>query len=95
PFAADAFNGSTGYFPALFGISLMGLYLAIRRQPLATAFFIAAAVFLLSLTFRTYDAAWCASFPLGTHWIWHCLNAVTLSLVAAAMIRAESLKKTA
>ncbi|MDB5988062.1 MAG: putative rane protein, partial [Nevskia sp.] len=26
PFAADAFNGSTGYFPALFGIILMCTY---------------------------------------------------------------------
>jgi len=90
PFAAGAFNGSTGYFPALLGIVLMGLYLALRSSASATAFFVAAAVFLLSLLFRTYDAALCAQFPLGTHWIWHGLNAVTLGLVAAAMIRAGS-----
>ena len=89
-FPAGSFNGSTGYFPALFGIALMGLFLALQRRAAVLDFFAAAAVFLLSLMFRTMDAAWCERFPLGTHWIWHSLNAITLGLVAAALIRAES-----
>jgi hypothetical protein len=94
-FPADAFNGSTRYFPALLGILLMGATLAIKRQPQALTFFIAAGVFLISLILRTNDQVWCSHFPLGTHWLWHCLNAVTLSLVAAAMIRAAAAKALA
>ncbi len=86
PFDTGDFNGSVDYFPALAGILLIGLYAAIHCR--APAFhFSAAAVLTLSLIFRTGDMAWCSAFPLGTHWIWHCLNAVTLTLAAFGLLR--------
>jgi hypothetical protein len=48
----------------------------------------AAAVFAVSLTFRTVDLAVCASLPLGTHAAWHTLNAVVLYLLVRAAIDA-------
>jgi hypothetical protein len=86
PFDARAFNGSVDYFPALAGILLMGLYAAIRGRR-ARFYFGAAAILAISLTLRTGDMAWCQAFPLGTHWLWHCLNAVTLALAAFGLLR--------
>jgi len=44
-------------------------------------------IFLVSLALRTMDRAWCLSLPIGTHWLWHCLNAVTLTLVTLSLDR--------
>jgi hypothetical protein len=35
-------------------------------------------VFTVSLVFRTVDQAICGAFPLGTHFVWHVLNAAVL-----------------
>ncbi|MBU2665238.1 hypothetical protein KOI35_17175 [Actinoplanes bogorensis] len=42
------------------------------------------------LTARTLDEPLCATLPLGTHWLWHCLNAVTLYLIARTVDRLAS-----
>lgn len=81
------FNGSVMYLPALFGILIVNTYLRVQRHPDAWYFIAAATVFVVSLYFRTYDQTWCDRFPLGTHWIWHMLNAVTLTLVTAGLVR--------
>lgn len=47
----------------------------------------AAAVFALSLGFRSIDMATCGVLPMGTHFLWHALNAVVLFLLARAAIR--------
>lgn len=89
PFPADALNGSMPYLPALAGMLLMWLFLLRQRQPGARLFSAAALVFLVSLLLRTGDQAWCSAFPLGTHWLWHCLNAVTLSLVTVGLASSD------
>lgn len=44
-------------------------------------------VFALSLTARTLDMPFCASVPVGLHFLWHGLNGVTIALLLAAVIR--------
>ena len=78
-------NGSIGYMPAL--LAMIGVALAARgaaRRSLA----LAAAVFTASLALRTIDRAVCAEFPLGTHFLWHLLNAVVLYVLLRAAITA-------
>ena len=87
PFAAGAFNGSVDYFPAAAGLALMTVFLAWHRLPAWRGFAGATLAFLVSLWLRSEDQAWCASFPLGVHWAWHLLNAITLYLVAASLAR--------
>lgn len=53
--------------------------------------FAAGLVFAISLAFRTVDGPLCTSFtiggtPIGTHFLWHLLNAITLYLAATALI---------
>jgi hypothetical protein len=41
---------------------------------------------LTALGFRTYDLAVCASFPLGTHFLWHMFNSLGAFLTIFALI---------
>lgn len=84
-----AFNGSVVYFPALAGIALMGLGLAMNRRAGAALFFAAAALFLVSIGLRSADLALCPHWVWGTHWAWHLLNAGLLMLVCLGLIRAS------
>jgi hypothetical protein len=80
PFEPGDFNGSVGYFPALAGLLLMGAGLLAQRRPGAGWFLGSALVFAISLSLRSVDLDWCPRWPWGTHWAWHLLNALTLSL---------------
>lgn len=97
-FAKLGVGGASGYLPALVGLLALGLA-AHRQQPaVSSALFQAAAVFGASLTLRTLDQPLCQHLPLGTHWLWHMLNAVTLFLVTRTYIlhgRSETDKKKA
>lgn len=82
-------NGSVGYFPALAALIAMGAL--IRTQPAGRAMLMAAAVFTMSLLFRIVDLNVCGAFPIGTHFLWHLLNAVVLYLLLrGAMVAATS-----
>lgn len=80
-----------GYLPALVG--LVGFGLAIRLTASAesrrfgTLLLWTAALFAVSLTLRTLDGPLCADLPVGTHFLWHCLNATVLFLVSYTAIR--------
>jgi hypothetical protein len=82
-------NGSEAYAPMLAGLLAMTAW--VRRHPPAVRPFLAAsALFCVSVALRTVDRAVCDSFPLGTHFLWHLLNAVVLYLLTAAMIERKS-----
>lgn len=88
-FPPETLNGSIFYAPAWLGLALMALGLALRRDPLARRFAAAWALFTVSLVFRTVDEAVCPAFPLGTHFLWHVLNALLLYLLVEALIRSR------
>lgn len=81
----DLLNGSVGYLPALGALLVVGV--RVRGQAAGRTLLIAAAVFAASLVFRTIDQAVCANLPLGTHALWHLLNAVVLYILLDALIR--------
>lgn len=81
-----------------FGISTYGVALAAmlgvggalhlgRRHPAGPRILIAAGLFAVSLAFRTADLPLCAVLPLGTHFVWHILNAVVLYSLVRTMMR--------
>lgn len=47
-------------------------------------------VFCISLVLRSIDMAACAINPLGTHFLWHLLNAAMLYCTAWALLRLRS-----
>jgi hypothetical protein len=92
-------NGSLGYVPALAVMAAVGAVLAFRCHPAGLWLVTAAGVFAVSLTFRTYDRAWCSLVTIegraiGTHFLWHLLNAMTLFLLLMAAIRHGAYRKT-
>lgn len=82
------FNGSALYAPALLMLIVTGVLLKARGHGAANWIFAAAAVFVISLTFRTIDRSElvCGMHLVGTHWAWHTLNAVVLYLLLRSLI---------
>ncbi|WP_432720518.1 ceramidase domain-containing protein [Jeongeupia wiesaeckerbachi] len=79
-------NGSVFYLPT--GLCLVLLAWAHRRHApaLAQALWQGVAIFGVSLTLRSIDNALCTSWPLGTHFAWHLLNAWLLGRLTLALI---------
>jgi len=84
-FPPGSFNGSYVYFPALAALALLAACAWGRRRGSAGRLAAAAGLFGLSIVFRSVDETVCASWPLGTHFLWHGLNAVVLYLTATAL----------
>jgi len=72
-------DGSAGYAPVPL---LMVLYAALlwrRARATARGLLVTAGLLTTSITARALDAPLCDSFPLGTHFLWHLLNAAMLA----------------
>jgi len=89
PFPEGALNGSYNYFPALLAVAGLAVWAGWRKRPGTGRLALGAGVFAMALAFRTVDLALCDAWPIGTHAVWHCLNAVVLWLVATGLV-AES-----
>ncbi len=94
-----ALNGSVAYLPALGAlIAVAGaIAFSIRRgfgarEPrlrLARGLLGAAILFAVSLVFRTVDRPACDALPLGTHFLWHLLNAMLLYMLLRLALLAQ------
>jgi hypothetical protein len=86
-----AFAGQTaalgGYLPAFLGLVAVGV--ALRSRPELARYggwlLWDSVVLAVSLTARTVDRPLCAQIPIGTHFVWHCLNAVVLFVISYAV----------
>ena len=87
--APGTLNGSAGYLPAL--VAMIGVALGTSGAP-RRGLAVAAAIFTLSLALRTIDRAACAEIPLGTHFLWHLLNAGVLYLLLRTAINSTERK---
>jgi hypothetical protein len=81
-----------GYVPAFVAMAGLGLVLLILRHPAWRYLALAAGFFLVSMAFRTVDLEICdlsrlMGRRLGTHFLWHILNAATLYVLLLAAIR--------
>lgn len=89
-FAVDAsftgLNGSIAYLPALAALISFSALLRPRDREAARGLGLAATTFAASLVFRTMDRDVCGVFALGTHFVWHMLNALVLWLLLTTAI---------
>lgn len=90
PLLPAAARGSAGY--ASFVLALFGVATALWRSDQSTARLIGLAglVFAVSLTLRSLDGALCQALPIGTHFLWHLLNATVLYLLLRAAVTRSS-----
>jgi len=97
-------NGSVSYLPAWAAMLLIGGALTVfasdtlTRRRTGPLVLIAGIVFTASVAFRSLDMALCqtvtvAGTQLGTHFMWHVLNAITLFLLLLAAIRHPSARE--
>ncbi len=71
-------GGSAGYAPVPLLILIYAFLLRKRVPDTARGLAIGAAILIASITFRALDEPLCAQLPLGTHFMWHILNATML-----------------
>jgi hypothetical protein len=74
-----------GYVPALVFLLLLGLYQLRWGKSERWLLLIAAGVFAVSLTLRSADYAAAEFLPMGSHFMWHILNGVTLYLTVRVL----------
>ena len=73
-------------------MAIVGGLLAERKHPAAPFILWAALIFAISVTFRSLDLALCDAYQLqgrgiGTHFVWHLLNALVLSFCSGRVLR--------
>ncbi len=76
--AIPGLGSSAGYAPVPLLILVYGVLLRGRAPTVSRGLIVGAAILALSLTFRALDGALCRELPVGTHFLWHVLNAVML-----------------
>ena len=82
-----ALNGSTGYLPPFLALLVFGAIVLAGGSRAGWYNIAAACIFVVSVTFRSIDLQVCDAFPLGTHFLWHSLNGLMLSVLLAATAR--------
>ena len=73
--------GGAMYLPTLAALIAFGLMPAKFAGAARPTLLLAVVVFLCSFAFRTLDHYACSVFPIGTHFMWHLLNALLLYLL--------------
>lgn len=81
-------GGSAAYVPALVALILLSFVLRQKQRRAGYDLLIAALIFAISLALRTVDGPLCTVWPIGTHFIWHLLNAVVLAVLLTSATRA-------
>lgn len=86
---------SAGYLPAALAIFVVAAFAGRGREEVRQSLAGTGLIFLVSLTFRSADLALCSAWGLGTHWLWHLLNAVVLARLTLLLVRAAPPRGTA
>lgn len=89
----ETLNGSSEYFPFVVALALFGGILQYKKQPAAKYFWSATGIFCLALFFRIIDMVFCPYFSLGTHFLWHILNAIVIYLLLRVLILAQKTER--
>lgn len=81
------FSVST-YGVALTAMLVVGGFLHLaQRHPAGLPIVVTGLIFAISLSFRTIDEPLCDKLPIGTHYVWHVLNAVVLYRLTRTVMR--------
>lgn len=80
-------GSSAGYAPVPLLIFIYAVLLRHRLPQVAQGLAIGATILCISIFFRSLDPGICDSFPLGTHFLWHVLNAIMLGWMIEVLHR--------
>jgi hypothetical protein len=82
-----ALNDSIGYLSSMIALVMIAVYLYLRARPASAHFMLAALVGITSLFCRAIDRVLCDAVPMGTHFLWHLLNATLLYILLRQIVR--------
>lgn len=85
--ALGPLNGSVPYVSVALLIAIYGAIAWRARPDIARGLFVGAAILCVSITARSVDEAVCGTLPFGTHFLWHCLNAIMLGWMITVIHR--------
>lgn len=80
-------GSSAGYAPVPLLILIYAYFLRQREPETARGLAIGALILIASIAFRSLDEPVCKALPLGTHFLWHILNAVMLGWMIEVYIQ--------
>lgn len=83
----QALNDSIGYLSSMIALIVVAIHLYLQRRPSSQHFMLAAIVGVCSLFCRAIDHAICPMLPIGSHFLWHTLNATLLYILLRQIIR--------
>jgi hypothetical protein len=85
----DPLNGSGQYAPAFVALGVLAGFAWVQRMPIRGPLLAATLAFLAALVFRSIDMEICTTVPLGTHFLWHLLDALVVGLILRAMLMTD------
>ncbi|GLQ35659.1 hypothetical protein GCM10007939_19420 [Amylibacter marinus] len=83
----DLLNGSTQYAPALVALAIFALLAVLKKHPARGMICLALVSFIGALVFRSVDLHSCDHTHVGTHFMWHILNATMVYYLLMALVR--------
>lgn len=83
----NALNDSIGYLSSMISLIMIAVYLHLKARPSSQHYMMAAIVGVCSLFCRAIDHAVCPMLHVGTHFIWHMLNATLLYILLKQIVR--------
>ncbi len=83
----NALNDSIGYLSSMIALIIIAVHLHLKARPSSQYFMLAAITGICSLFCRAIDKEVCPMLPVGTHFIWHTLNATLLYILLKQLIR--------
>jgi hypothetical protein len=76
-----ALGGGITHIPTIVVLGTAAFLLIVRKHGLGKYLVAATITYLAAIVVRSFDLQLCGSFPIGVHWLWHLLGAVTSTLV--------------
>ncbi len=88
-------GSSAGYAPVPLLILIYAYLLRLRDPDTARGLALGAAILVVSIIFRALDETVCGVWPIGTHFMWHILNAIMLAWMIEVYRRHRLATRTA
>lgn len=82
-----ALNDSIGYLSSMIALIMIAVYLYLKARPSSTHFMMAAIIGVVSLFCRAIDREICPMLPIGSHFLWHMLNATLIYILLKQLVR--------
>ncbi|GAA0778474.1 hypothetical protein E1180_19955 [Roseibium denhamense] len=83
---APILGSSAAYLPALLAIFVVGSFFVQKNRAYGLSILVTGVIFTVSIGFRMADEPVCHGLAIGTHFMWHILNAVVLYRLLRVLI---------